>query len=655
MIATDIILILSLAVYLIVCWSINLKKRSLILIISAFIALIAGGVGVVEHRWQGIIGVISAAIFLLSLLISLYRGVNKRHSIPWCSGTIVGLLVAVSCFLIYLFPVSDLPAPSGEYVVGTQSFELTDDSRLGVLDAQATSPRRLLVRVWYPASGTHGLTARPYFTNEEVNTSAGDMFSSSYFLQFLKYSQTNSYTNAPLIDLSESRMLPVVFYSHGYMSFAGQNTILMEELASHGYIVYSVQHTYESQPTVFPNGDVEEALPIVSYDNDKPAEFSDATKKAFAGVSFDERYEGSINRRKEVTDTGSHIETVSTDVWLKDRIFVLDELQRGNVPEVVDNIVHASDFSKTAQMGMSFGGSTAGALCMKDSRCAVAINLDGKDFHGTPFSENIPVPLLMLYSDFNSPIHAHGGNENSLRRGWNDFSYERPETSGLRKDIYRMSIPGLKHMAFSDFTLFTRNPVQDLILGSDDIIDIQNDFVRGFLDKYLLGKSNGFPQKEYEKYSSIVEKNEINDIRDWWITKHPEDEVERVILETAQGVIELALYSNISPLSVDTFIKKVDAGRLNDTTSIVYKNGKILLFEHGQLNSLLSIELKSSSLFLEPKQYKSDDSSNQANGFVLRGMRILEQIQINNEREFSVRKPTESLLAIETAQRVSTK
>ena len=30
----------------------------------------------------------------------------------------------------------------------------------------------------------------------------------------------------------------------------------MEHLASHGYIAYSVQHTYESAPTVFPDGEV---------------------------------------------------------------------------------------------------------------------------------------------------------------------------------------------------------------------------------------------------------------------------------------------------------------------------------------------------------------------------------------------------------------
>ncbi len=104
--------------------------------------------------------------------------------------------------LLFIFQVATLPGPSGEHPVGVRDFELADDTRKGVLAADE---------------------------------------------------------NAPLTDAAANR--PVVIYSHGYTSFLGQNTALMEELASHGYIVYSAQHTYDSSPVVFPNGDVAAMCP----------------------------------------------------------------------------------------------------------------------------------------------------------------------------------------------------------------------------------------------------------------------------------------------------------------------------------------------------------------------------------------------------------
>ena len=50
--------------------------------------------------------------------------------------------------------------------------------------------------------------------------------------------------------------LPVIFFSHGLISHLAQNTALMEHLASLGYVVVSIAHTYDAAPVLFPNGDV---------------------------------------------------------------------------------------------------------------------------------------------------------------------------------------------------------------------------------------------------------------------------------------------------------------------------------------------------------------------------------------------------------------
>jgi len=214
----------------------------------------------------------------------------------------------------------------------------------------------------------------------------------------------------------------------------------MEELASHGYVIYSVQHSYDASPTVFPDGDVIGMNPAILAQASKQPEITEAMKKAFAGATLDDRYEGTVQNHQDAIDKGERIATQSAEVWLQDRIFVLDQLQQGAVPETVSEIVTAGDYSRTGQMGMSFGGSTTGAFCMVDARCAAAINLDGGDFHATPFGANMPVPFMMPYSDFTTMSGFFGGDENTPPRGFNDFSYGRPETTGLRNDVYRLMV-----------------------------------------------------------------------------------------------------------------------------------------------------------------------------------------------------------------------
>src|SRR5690606_37753809 len=149
-----------------------------------------------------------------------------------------------------LFPVNPLPKPSGQYAVGVRAFEISDASRLGVFLAKPDEPRRLLVRVWYPAQDVSGLKPAPYFTEAETTSTArslGGMVGFPEFFTYVSHVTTNSYPDAPLLEGATN--LPTVFYSHGYTSFLQQNTVLMEELASHGYVVFSVQHTYDSSFT----------------------------------------------------------------------------------------------------------------------------------------------------------------------------------------------------------------------------------------------------------------------------------------------------------------------------------------------------------------------------------------------------------------------
>ena len=532
MTATDVTAICAIAVFL-SAWLIRaIPGRRILLASSAAVIFLASLAGVFDSRWQAGAGLVTGAVFILALAVRAWRNKaapshGKPFRTPFISGAIFALLGGLSIAAICFFPVSPLPPPGGRHAVGIRSFELTDTTRPGLLGAKAGEARRLLVRVWYPAEKPAGAQPRAYFDAAESTSTArglGEVLHFPTLLTYLKHVRTNSYENAPLLAGTDKRA--TIFYSHGYTSFAGQNAALMEDLASHGYIVYAVQHTYDSAATVFPNGDVLPSDPALTdrirQSPQSQGQFSEAVIKGFTSSDFDDRLAGQMQSARDFIAQRDRIVTMSAPIWVADRIFVHDMLEKGAVPKDVADIVAAGDLTRTGEMGMSFGGSVTGALCLVDRRCAAGINLDGGDFNITPFDADMPVPFLMFHADFGKFYRHFGVTPSAEMRGANDFSYERFEHAGQRDDLYRLQLKGAAHLGFSDLTLFMRRPLRDAILGSVPapvMIGVQNDVVRGFFDKHLRGIANNFPQAQYEAYADWIAPYDTGAIREWWLAK----------------------------------------------------------------------------------------------------------------------------------------
>ncbi len=108
-----------------------------------------------------------------------------------------------------------------------------------------------------------------------------------------------------------------------------------------------------------------------------------------------------------------------------------------------------------------------------------------------------------------------------------------------------------------------RTPLRNPLFGSIDsaaIIQIQNDFVRGFFDTWVRGEENDFPDAQFNAHSAWVDRDSAAPVREWWLSEHPEDQTIRVMLETSVGNIEVALYPRRAPLSVAHFLSYVDGG-----------------------------------------------------------------------------------------------
>lgn len=525
MILTDWIVLVALLVCLVAWWRRTMRNRTQVLAISASVALIAGLTGLTMDRWQDGFGALLALLFLAVVLVQKIRDKAPRNGKPWISGPLFTLLFLGAFLMIWWFPVNDLPPPGGEYPVGVRDFELSDTSRMGLIAADPGEPRRLLVRVWYPADNVDGIKPRPYFTQAEADSTAlalGSLVNIPFFFKYARLADTHSYPEAPL--RSGATGLPTVFYSHGYTSFLSQNTALMEELASHGYIVYSIQHTYDSAATVFPNGDVVETDPGLLDEMLASVVPTEAMTLAFTARDLTVRHAATLRNYDEAIARNDRITVRSTPIWLEDRLFVMDALGRGEAPESVADVVAASRLDHTGQAGMSFGGSTTGALCMVDDRCAAGVNLDGGQFEFSSFNAEMPVPFLMLYSDYTTMVKYFPGAEDPVLRGYNNFFYEPHETVGLRDDIYRFKVRHVQHLGYSDFTHFARGPVRAMFFGTIDpehMLPIQNDFVRGFFDTHLRGMESDFPAAQIEAHQDWVSQEDLSEIRDWWLTSRP--------------------------------------------------------------------------------------------------------------------------------------
>ena len=270
-----------------------------------------------------------------------------------------------------------------------------------------------------------------------------------------------------------------------------------------------------------------QALKAASAASNKDGAAAKAQALSFGGPTPGARMEGFLVARERALAQGTRLQQ-SGGVWAADRVFVHNQLQAGAVPEAVRPIMAAARLDRVGEMGMPFGGATAGTVCMVDRRCAAGINLDGGDFPFQAFGRPMPVPFLMFHSDLGEIVKAVGVKAVAgPPHSFNEFSYEAFADAGGRSDVIRTQMRGAHHLGLSDFSLFMRRPARDPLLGSTParvMIGAQNDFVLGFFDRYLRGRANGFPQAQFAAYRGWVEPVPNTAVRDWWATLTPDQQ-----------------------------------------------------------------------------------------------------------------------------------
>lgn len=357
-----------------------------------------------------------------------------------------------------------LPAPTGHHRVGTTSLHLVDASRPDPW-VPTRSVRELMIQLWYPAAEVHGYPRAPWLT-----PAAARAYELANGLPVFNWPTTDAHLDAPARQRKGGR--PVVLYSHGLGGNRTETTALVEDLASHGYIVVTIDHIHDAGVVELPDGHVETgAIPELNEDNEVPL-----TTKAI---------------RARVADTR----------------FVLDQLaaiNHGHNPDhehrpLPRGLRGAFNLHHIGMFGHSDGGATTAHAVHTDARITAGINLDGTLW---------------------TPEAAAGSNRPFLQFGKQDLDPFQATTwaafrTNQRGPRLQLHLTGSTHATFEDFAILLPQAAPLLGISPDQVaavagtingpraVTILRTYVNAYFDKYLRHHNNHLLDEPSARYPEI--------------------------------------------------------------------------------------------------------------------------------------------------------
>ena len=336
---------------------------------------------------------------------------KNRHVILSCIARC--LLLTIAIIPAILFPQHKQVKTTGQYSVTTESYTLTDTTRIEDYSDTGDN-RKVTIQFWYPESNI------------------------------------------------ENQTYPLVIFSHGAFGFRGSNYSTFMELASNGYVVCSIDHTYQS----FYTKQTDRKTVIVNNDF-----LNDAIAVQDDGYNVEKTYE-------------------LTHEWLKlrtgDMNFVLDTILENAKKTNTDKVYKLIDTDKIGLFGHSLGGATASELGRERTDIDSVIVIDGTMFgeevdfiNGSAVLNNdaYPVPILNIYNE----EHYAGALNNAS-------TYANMVASGNAVDSHHVVFKGSGHLNFTDLPLVSPFLAQKLGIGNIDsryCIETMNNVILDYFNYYL--------------------------------------------------------------------------------------------------------------------------------------------------------------------------
>ena len=358
-----------------------------------------------------------------------------------------------------------LVTPSGIRPIGTVSLHLVDEQRQD--EWIASHPKReLMISLWYPALDVAGKPLAAYMPPAvwDLNQQADGVPPG-----LIEAPATHAYEGASVDNRHGA--LPLILYSPGGASGRAVNTMVVEELASRGYIVATIDHTYDAVAVEFPGGRIEQrSLP------DRPEDYAPII-----------------------------------EVRAQDARFVLDALtllQSGVNPDAEKRVLPANligvfDLERVGMFGASLGGSTTMTAMLLDPRINVGLSLDSQPY-GSVIQQGLDRPFMMINAKANRALLP------TLETFW----------MNLRNWRLEMRMSGAGHVAYSDYAMTAPQMAPVLGRPPEDVADIlgtvnpvraatvQRAYPLAFFDRSLRGAdcnalldgpSSLFPEVVFER------------------------------------------------------------------------------------------------------------------------------------------------------------
>jgi Platelet-activating factor acetylhydrolase, isoform II len=394
----------------------------------------------------------------------------------------MSMVTIVICLVAYARIATRLPDLSGPYQIGKMEYHLIDSSRKEVLIDKPDAKREVMITIYYPAQPPSQAQPAPYAEGPMLEVLAKTYGVPKPLVAFIR-PRSQSFANAPFATAQPS--YPVLLFSHGLGVPTIFYSAVLEDIASRGYVVAAIWHTFSCSFTVFPDGRV--------------------TLVNKAGTNTEQI----VENEKDLWPLRERL----GGIWLADVLFILNQLTRLN--ESDQRLARRLNLTNTGIFGHSFGGKVGIAAAMRDSRFKAVINIDGGiDLH-LPTEDRFARPFMLMRSEdpklSDDQLKMSGMTRQSfenMQAAQNDRFrkfYERFQPA------YHFRLKGSAHFTYvSDWalvapaipTLITKDQVG--YIGGSRAVRIYNAFIAAFFNKHLKGMSEPLLNGSSKEFPEVV-------------------------------------------------------------------------------------------------------------------------------------------------------
>jgi dienelactone hydrolase len=404
-----------------ICTKSNQKRTRSFMRIGIFIAFIVSALAS-GIKWSFQWKTLAAMLLVWAVLGALSLIRNKADKKEYKHGTIIRkaicmvLLVFAALIPTFLFPEHEMIETTGDFKVTQSLYTYIDKDRMETYTDTGES-RKLNVEFWYPdvADGTY----------------------------------------------------PLIVFSHGSFGVRTSNESLYNELASHGYVVASIDHTYQC----FVTTDVDGNKTLIDKGYMQEINAQDAHFAKQQSYEYFKKWMGI--RKGDISFVVDYI--------LKEA----DKNDAGKVYKLVDK-------NKIGVMGHSLGGSAALGIGRSRHDVDAVIALESPfmdDIKGVVDNEFVftdetyPVPVLNVYSDASW----------SHLSEWTQYEENYALLSDKDATAFNAYIKGVGHLSLTDLSI--TSPLLTRFLNqqkseksSEDCLKTINKLSLEFFNCYLKGE-----------------------------------------------------------------------------------------------------------------------------------------------------------------------